>query len=254
MSIYYYILRKIAALLVKLRLSSLFRINCDGFVLKFYPSHCSKVLWLKQYKADMRYTEETHFFMSYLRVGDVVIDVGANIGYLTLLASTIVGDSGRVYAFEPNPRSYKYLCGNLLLNRTLNVTTFNFALGEEAKDAYLTSQERKDDHNFITNKQNGICVRMKRLDEIGINNKSFALLKIDVEGYEKFVLQGAERLLNKVNCIYLEASELATSRFGYKITELLDFLRSKGFVIHTSSGANLIVVSNLKFFLDRIAH
>ena len=94
---------------MKLRPSSLFRIRQKSFVLKFYPSSMSRVLWVSQYLSEENYGEEQEFFRRYLRPDDDVIDVGANIGFFTLIFSTLVGKFGKVYAFEPHPRIYKYL-------------------------------------------------------------------------------------------------------------------------------------------------
>ena len=134
---------------MKSRFSSLFQINQKDFVLRFYPSHASKVLWLKQYIPETRYTQEEQFFRAYLHTGDVVIDVGANIGFFTLLSSTLAGPTGKVYAFEPQQKVYKYLQGNIALNNITNVETFNIALGNENTTVCLSNNQKKDDHNFI---------------------------------------------------------------------------------------------------------
>jgi hypothetical protein len=100
-------------LLMRSGLSVLFVIKKEGYKLKFYPSSLSAALWVD---SDDRHADE-RFLKEYLQSGDIVIDVGANIGSLTLAASDIVGESGKVYAVEANPKIFSYLRGNLLLNQ-----------------------------------------------------------------------------------------------------------------------------------------
>jgi FkbM family methyltransferase len=79
----------------------------------------------------------TAAFRRSLSPGDVCIDIGAHIGYYTLLASKLVGPRGHVYAFEPSPKSYGALQANLNRNRVANVTAIRAAVGENAGSAEL---------------------------------------------------------------------------------------------------------------------
>lgn len=222
--------KKAARILMKSRVSPLFRIRQDGFVLKFYPSSISRVLWVDQCLSQNSYTETKQFFKRYLRPNDVVVDVGANIGFFTLMSSILVGKYAKVYAIEPHPRIYKYLRGNLALNRTENVRTFNAALGNR-NGVVNFSNEKGDDRNLVITDDSGITVPLRRLDELQIENDSISLLKIDVEGYEKFVIEGCGRMLQKVKCIYFESIEKNFLKFGYKLADLLDLLTDRGFQI-----------------------
>jgi FkbM family methyltransferase len=79
----------------------------------------------------------TAAFARVLSPGDVCVDVGAHIGYYTLLASRLVGASGHVYAFEPSPVNYRALRANLELNGVDNVTAYEVAVGREERTAVL---------------------------------------------------------------------------------------------------------------------
>ena len=79
----------------------------------------------------------TAAFRRALAPGDVCLDIGAHIGYYTLLAAKLVGPRGRVYAFEPSPTSYRRLCSNVDLNGLRNVTTVELAVGEQESRAVL---------------------------------------------------------------------------------------------------------------------
>lgn len=259
------LLKKSARNLMKLRLSSLFRIRQKGFVLKFYPSSMSRVLWVSQYLSEENYREEQEFFRRYLRPDDDVIDVGANIGFFTLIFSTLVGKFGKVYAFEPHHRIYKYLQGNLVLNKVDNVYAFNLALGNKSGTVKF-SDKKGDDSNLVVADDSGITVPAERLDAVGIDSVSVSLLKIDVEGYEKFVLEGAEHTLQKVQCIYFESIERHFLKFGYKLCDLLNMLIFQGFRIleiegdkvrnvssnyYPESTKNLVGVREISAFLKR---
>jgi FkbM family methyltransferase len=259
------LLKKTARNFIKLRLSSLFRIRQKGFVLKFYPSSMSRVLWVDQYLSIESYKEEQLFFRSYLRPNDVVIDVGANIGFFTLISSILVGKYGKVYAIEAHPRTYKYLQGNIALNGIENVRTLNFALGNRSGIVRL-SDRKSDDANLVITDDSGITVPIRRLDEIGIEDSSISLLKIDVEGYEMFVLEGAEHTLQKVQCIYFESIERHFLKFSYKLCDLLNILINQGFRIleiegdkvrnvssnyYRETSKNLVAVREIQAFLNR---
>jgi FkbM family methyltransferase len=224
------LLKKVARLLIKLRISSIFQIRQKGFVLRFYPSSVSRVLWVDQYLSGECYQEERMFLTRYLRHSDVVIDVGANIGLLTLLSSVLVGKQGKVYSIEPHPRVCRFLRGNLDLNSVENVRTFNYALGNKSGTVRF-SDRKGDDKNSVVWTDPGIIVDQKRLDELSIEDEQITLLKIDVEGYEKFVIEGAARLLKNVQCIYFEAIERHFLKFGYRLEDLLNVLRSHHFEI-----------------------
>jgi hypothetical protein len=119
----------LSRLLMKTRLCSLFTIHQDGFVLRFFPSAVSAQLWIDP-TAKSTYSEfDITFMASYIKKGDTIIDVGANIGRITLAAACAVGHTGTVLAFEANPRIYRYLMGNLTLNRVNNVQAYNIAVG-----------------------------------------------------------------------------------------------------------------------------
>jgi hypothetical protein len=95
----------ISRVLWRSRLCQLFNIQRDGYVIRFWPTSLSAELWMRP---DAR-GEEERLFARYLRLGDCVIDVGANIGTVTLMAASRVGPQGSVYAFEPHPRIFRYL-------------------------------------------------------------------------------------------------------------------------------------------------
>lgn len=201
-----------------------------GFRLRFYPTNASAQQWVDPYHTHD--TEHGHreesFFRQYLRPGDIVVDVGANFGLTALAAFSAVGPSGQVHAFEPHPRIFGFLVGNIELNRAGGVVRpYNLALGDEAGTVFLTNR-RADDQNTVSRDPTDVCVQMSTLDDAVAALPHIAMLKIDVEGYEKFVLLGATETLARVDCVYIESYDAHFARHGYGLEEVVDLLAAHG--------------------------
>ena len=212
-------------------LSMLFIIDRGYYKIRFYSTLLSRELFIDPRSRQ----DDEDFFISYLKKDDTVVDIGANIGTLTLLSASLVKESGKVYAFEANPRTYKYLLKNIKLNGFNNIGTFCMALGDESAIAELADL-RTDDMNYIVADKSQsiktVQIKLSRLaDVIPSTIERINLLKIDTEGYELFVLKGAENLLEKTDCIYYESYEELYNRFAYKTKDVLALLSEKGFKI-----------------------
>ncbi|MBN1797200.1 MAG: FkbM family methyltransferase [Spirochaetales bacterium] len=217
----------IGKLLVLTGLSPLFYIRRRDYSLRFYPTALSLSLW-----ADPRQRiNDTLFLRRYLRSGDIMIDVGANIGSIALAASAFVGERGKVYAFEANPRIYAYLKKNILINRRKNIIIHNYAVGEK-QGVINFSDTKSDDMNRIVEDPKAVCIKMISLDSLLPQQEKIQLLKIDVEGYEKFVIQGARRILKNVDCILFEADEKHYKNYGYSFRQIHDVLHKQEFKVY----------------------
>jgi FkbM family methyltransferase len=183
---------------------------------------------------------ECAFVKNFLRSGMIVIDVGAHHGFYSLLASKKIGPAGRVLAFEPSPREKKKLLRHLRLNQCSNVKIWDCALGREAGGADL----------FVINGAQTGCnslrppnamqptktlqVKVASLDEClereGIEHIDF--IKMDVEGAEIEVLNGAKRLLDRRPrpVLLCEVQDIRTAPWGYPAKAIVDFLRQRGFL------------------------
>jgi FkbM family methyltransferase len=137
----------------------------------------------------------SEIFRLLLKAGDRVIDVGANIGYFTMLAASVVGKSGRVYAFEPGIEAYSDLRENIATNGFTNIDALNMAAGSKrGQTVFYTSREnttnsliRDDRHTEATH------VQVDTLDRLIASPVN--LIKIDVENNELDVLRGAYHLI-----------------------------------------------------------
>lgn len=219
--------RRLASVLLRrFHLSQFFTIRTNGIRLRFFPAVWTINLW----EAPDIFNRDTELLRRWLRPGDVLVDCGANVGLLTLVGSRAVGENGIVYAIEAHPKIFRFLRSNVAFNDAKNVKLFHLAVGEK-KGSVSFSDQPGDDGNHILPEGAGLRVGMKPLDSIVPAGTSVRLLKMDVEGYEKLVVEGARGLLPGVEAIYFESSEVLFGRYAYTCGEMFDELRSAGFVI-----------------------
>lgn len=142
----------------------------------------------------------------FVKAGDLVVDVGANIGYVTLLLSRMVGEEGAVYSIEPVPETFDLLSRNVSKLNLTNVRLVNSAVSSHAGKAVMTipryasgGENFYESHLTDTHKQDDertVEVSLVTLDEVLADViDRIAFVKIDVEGHELSVLQGARRLV-----------------------------------------------------------
>lgn len=150
--------------------------------------------------------EELQFLLGYVKAGDVVVEAGANIGTHTVPLARAVTDAGRVFAFEPQRIIAQMLGGNLALNGIWNVAQERAALGELREVMYLPPVDYAQPGNFGSvslTEQGGEAVSVIPLD--AFNFARLDLLKIDVEGMEKDVLEGARDTIRSLRpTLYFE--------------------------------------------------
>ena len=141
---------------------------------------------------------------------DVVLDIGANIGYFALLESTIVGPSGKVYAVEPSPVNYQRLNENTKLNKCDNIETFNLALGNRIGTAEMyisnySNWSRLVEKTGFDKICDVVTVPITTIDRFLKNKKKPSLIRMDVEGYEINIFRGMNETLKTCNSgIFLE--------------------------------------------------
>ena len=140
---------------------------------------------------------EVELFRQLLRPGDTVIEVGANIGAHTVPMCRFVGSTGRVIGFEPQNQVFQILNGNLAINSLSNATVFRLGVGAENTTTRITEFDYSQQGNFGNasfDTNAGELISVIRLDDFS-DWDSLRLLKVDVEGMELAVLQGAENLI-----------------------------------------------------------
>jgi FkbM family methyltransferase len=182
---------------------------------------------------------ELHFLHRCLRPGMTVLDIGAHHGLYSLVASKSVHPRGHVHSFEPSPRERRLLERNLRFNLRANISVHATSLGairgratlflvEGVLDGCNSLRPPSDCRNTRT-----VEVDVVSLDEFIRENRisDVDFIKMDVEGAELSVLQGASRLLSSSArpWILAEIADLRTQPWGYSAREILEFLEQKGF-------------------------
>lgn len=168
---------------------------------------------------------EVEFFGQFIRPGDHVVEVGANVGSHTLPLSRFVGGenttgcTGHVYAFEAQPVVFQAMCGALSLNQSQNVDAFPIALGDEPGCLFIPSIRYDVDNNFgglaldghAAHQAGGRRVPLMTLDSL-IDPPAIRLIKVDVEGMELKVLRGATGLITQHRpLLYVENDRVESS-------------------------------------------
>lgn len=187
---------------------------------------------------------ERQFIWRYLRRGDVFVDVGANIGMFTLIASRKVSEEGKVYAFEPSPRTYLRLTQNVALNDLRNVTCLQMGLSHHSghldMNVSLDGYDAWDSFAVPTagNSFKQELVSTLRWDDfVDEHNLAgrVAFMKIDVEGWESRVLGGGQAFFGRLDApvLQIEFTEEAAQASGTSCPGLYRQLETFGYRMFT---------------------
>lgn len=167
-------------------------------------------------------TGTLHVISKCLRKGDTFLDVGSNIGLMSLLAAKVVGCEGQVYAFEPESQTFAILSRNIEINGFKNIKAHELALGASSSTARIFRQVRKREAATLIgpagNTTGGKEVPIETLDKF-INEKNISnvrMIKIDVQGWELEVLKGAPNILSNPDApiICIDYSDLHSMHGG----------------------------------------
>ncbi len=156
--------------------------------------------WLGCYE-----NEKQSYFIDTVQEGSVVYDIGAHVGYYTLLASELVGPKGRVISFEPFPDNVRYLKRHIQINQCDNVTVVESAVSMESET--LLFEESGSSYTGSLSEKGTLEVTSVRLDDfISDGNPPPDYMKIDVEGEELNVFFGARSLILKYHPVIFLAT------------------------------------------------
>jgi len=174
-----------------------------------------------------------------LREDDLFIDVGANIGSFTVLAGAVAGARG--FSFEPAPSTFKKLAMNIKVNRLDDkMQCFNIGLGAQQGTIAFTNDEGATNHALSESEtsERAIQVDVSTLD-IVLADQSPHVMKIDVEGYETLVLEGAEETLKKesLHSVLIELQGHG-KRYGFDESKIFDMMAKLGFEMFSYDPVN----------------
>ena len=178
---------------------------------------------------------QSKLMQRYLKPGDTMIDIGAHIGYYTLLGSRAVGSGGKIVAFEPDPNTASFLAKNVKTNALNNVIIEPYALSNTAGELTLhVHPENTGDNSIVANGERNkeVTVKTIRLDDyLEKHPTDVALIKIDTQGAEGFITEGMLATLenNPDVKIILEFWPQELNKAGSDVSGLLDLFFSRGF-------------------------
>lgn len=174
-----------------------------------------------------------------LKEGDIFIDIGANIGFFSLFASQLVGESGRILAFEPSHREFIRFLSNIKHNSAKNILPYNIALSDRMGESKLyiysnshtgiNSLKRSDCQNLsysLVPTASGESLLMPFLPK-----HSSCMIKIDVEGAEFLVLSGIRQCLlsESVKYVVVEITPKFLAEFGHTKDDIYNLMTEIGF-------------------------
>lgn len=220
----------------------------------------AELIYLHPYELDVR-----EFIRRYLQVGNVFVDVGAHIGYFSMIAARKVGVTGCVYAFEPSPDTFQHLQANVALNRFPQVICVPVAVSDQSGSAVLCTRvgEASDAFNTLgdmswggpVNESEVTCVRLEDyLCEQG--QPAVHLVKIDVEGWETHVLRGAESLLvgPDAPALVIEFSDWLAEAAGSSTQALRAQIEGLGYSLYRYDPAGVLIepVNRINWHYDNL--
>jgi FkbM family methyltransferase len=209
------------------------------------------------------------FILHVLNPEDVFVDVGANAGAYTLLATAVKG--ARTFSFEPVPSTYARLMDNVRLNDLgERVQAFNLGLSDREGELAFTSDNSCRNHVVASGETPPSSVSLKVVPlDAALAGQSPAVLKIDVEGFERPVLDGARRLLgdDSLHSVIIEVNG-SGQRYGFADDDIVQRMRRFGFGTYTydpfrrvlaphkgvnDEAGNMLFVRNESLVKERVA-
>lgn len=173
----------------------------------------------------------TAFILENLKQDMIFIDVGAAIGWFTLIASSLVGEGGKVIAFEPAPNRFKTLVENVTLNTYGNVECVDKAVSSENGEAYISGENYPI---YLSSSGNGFKINVP-IDMVTLDSylkmrgvEKVDMVKIDVEGSELRVLKGMEQTIRNSGKIKIicEVHLPYLNRYGDNINQLFEYTQT----------------------------
>jgi FkbM family methyltransferase len=179
----------------------------------------------------------TRHFIRLVRPGDCVIDVGANVGYYTMVSATLAGPQGSVHAFEASPHTLPWLKTNAALNPVMNIEVHGEAVTDACgRTQFFTATEDKTGYSSIRDLGQEAAsvaeVETVSLDSMLDRLPPVRLVKIDVEGAEMLVLKGMRGLIERDHPFFItEIDDCFLRELGHSAAEQCSFLTERGYAL-----------------------
>jgi len=239
---YRYLKWKVLAKLSPLR-GAVVQANVQGK--KMYLDLSDRVHSESLYTTGIWEKNEAACFMKHIHSGMIVIDIGANVGYYSLLAAEKVGVSGRVFAFEPEPSRHGLLEKNIQADGCKQVVSVQKAISNKTGTArlYLDPRHNPGDHRLYDSNdgRDSIVVETVRLDDFFKDKDSpIHSIKMDIQGGEMAALEGMGDIIKRNDdlIILTEFWPEGMRKCGFSPIEFLNTLVAKGFHLHIVADEN----------------
>ena len=173
------------------------RVQLEGFSLYVMPDDYigASIMSSRTYEPHV-----TKVIRRELNEGEIFLDLGANIGYFSMLASSIVKNKGKVLAFEPNPQNLQLMYESKVFNKCSNLTIYPYAASDAANILRFTTVGSNggvvSEHSV--DQKHYLLVQAVVIDEILRDEKRMDLIKMDIEAHEPAALRGMEKLLRRL--------------------------------------------------------
>jgi FkbM family methyltransferase len=179
------------------------------------------------------------YLKNHLYEGEIFIDIGANVGSYSLVASSLVGRTGRVYAFEPAGNVFERLTENIAMNGLKNIIAEKKAILDKngSVDIYLSRHDNLGMSSiFHHSSESGVSERVETisLDDYAEMKglQRISLIKIDIEGAEMLALRGMRKVIEKFRPrILIELKEETVAGSEYQVKDIIDFLINAAYEI-----------------------
>lgn len=184
-------------------------------------------------------------FVELIQPGNTVLDVGANVGFFSLLSAAMVGAEGRVFAFEPVPAVKHSLVSNIAINNYYNITVVPKAASDCA--AMLTIYEGPEGHKGVSSLRpiesasQSLTIAAVAIDDMAQEIGTVDFIKIDVEGAELLALKGMQGIVNRDRpLLIIEFTDAYLKSFGHTAKQMAEWLQIYGYQLYRIEERGLI--------------
>lgn len=206
----------------------------------------------------------TSVFMKTVKKGATVVDIGGHLGYYTILAGHLIGNSGKVYTFEPNPTIFETLFKNVFINGFIDqIKIENKIVYSHSTKLRFNTLKRATGGNSIVNFSDTykekfqesvqtIEVEAISLDDYFDDNIKIDIMKIDAEGSEPYIFQGMKKLLSRTKAItiFCEFNAGLIAGAGHDPLDFLESLIRQGFNLRRIDPEKEIVNTSIEELME----
>jgi FkbM family methyltransferase len=187
--------------------------------------------------------ESTKQIRREIKSGMTILEIGANIGYYSLIEAQLVGEKGKIYAFEPSPINMKLLKTNIALNSLENIVeAYPYGVGSKTAKRKFYLMSKGNMSSFVPRKEDSIIKTLDTIDVevvsldkfFGINSVSIDYVRMDVEGFEFEVIKGMNRILTSEKCpmgLFIEIHSESLNNNGSSCKEFVNYVTNMGYKI-----------------------